>query len=166
MHILINKKYLTYNKYKVKCAIGKRGIGRKRKEGDLITPIGQYKIKYILYRKDRIKKLKSRFKKITIKKGMGWCDDPSSKKYNRLINLPFNYNYEKLFKKENIYDVVMVLDYNMNPIRKNKGSAIFIHVARKSLNKTKGCIAIKKKKLLEILEKIKKNTKVKIVNQI
>ncbi len=97
---------------------------------------------------------------------MGWCDDPSSKKYNRLINLPFNYNYEKLFKKENIYDVVMVLDYNMNPIRKNKGSAIFIHVARKSLNKTKGCIAIKKKKLLEILEKIKKNTKVKIVNQI
>ena len=97
---------------------------------------------------------------------MGWCDDPRSKKYNRLINLPFNYNYEKLFKKENIYDVVMVLDYNMNPIRKNKGSAIFIHVARKSLNKTKGCIAIKKKKLLEILEKIKKNTKVKIVNQI
>ena len=97
---------------------------------------------------------------------MGWCDDPSSKKYNRLINLPFNYNYEKLFKKENIYDIVMVLDYNMNPIRKNKGSAIFIHVARKSLNKTKGCIAIKKKKLLEILEKIKNNTKVKIVNQI
>ena len=166
MHISINKKYLTFKQYKVKCAIGKRGIGRKRKEGDLITPIGQYKIKYILYRKDRIKKLKSRFKKITIKKGMGWCDDPSSKKYNRLINLPFNYNYEKLFKKENIYDVVMVLDYNMNPIRKNKGSAIFIHVARKSLNKTKGCIAIKKKKLLEILEKIKKNTKVKIVNQI
>ena len=66
MHILINKKYLTYNKYKVKCAIGKRGIGRKRKEGDLITPIGQYKIKYILYRKDRIKKLKSRIKKIII----------------------------------------------------------------------------------------------------
>mgnify|MGYP001169618279 FL=1 len=97
---------------------------------------------------------------------MGWCDDPNSKKYNRLINLPFNYNYEKLFKKGNLYDIVIVLDYNMNPIRKNKGSAIFIHVARKSFNKTKGCIAIKKKKLLEILEKVKSNTKVKIVNQI
>tara|TARA_B100001093_G_scaffold17339_1_gene15799 strand:+ start:95 stop:595 length:501 start_codon:yes stop_codon:yes gene_type:complete len=166
MHILINKKYLTYNKYKVKCAIGKRGIGRKRKEGDLITPIGQYKIKYILYRKDRVKKLKSRIKKIIIKKDMGWCDDPRSKKYNRLINIPFNYNYEKLFKKRNLYDIVIVLDYNMNPIRKDKGSAIFIHVARKSFNKTKGCIAIKKKKLLEIIEKIKSNTKVKIVNQI
>ena len=57
MHILINKKYLTFKKYKAKCAIGKRGIGIKRKEGDLITPKGKYKIKYILYRKDRIKKI-------------------------------------------------------------------------------------------------------------
>ena len=52
MHILINSKYLTYNNYKVKCAIGKRGIGDKKKEGDLITPKGQFKIKYILYRND------------------------------------------------------------------------------------------------------------------
>ena len=59
MHILINKNYLIYNKYKVKCAIGKRGIGNKKKEGDLITPKGQFKIKYILYRKDRIKKIKN-----------------------------------------------------------------------------------------------------------
>ena len=55
MHILINKNYLTYNKLKVKCAIGKKGIGYKKKEGDLITPKGQFKIKYILYRKDRVK---------------------------------------------------------------------------------------------------------------
>ena len=64
MHILINKNYLTINNYKVKCAIGKRGIGYKKKEGDLMTPIGQYKIKYILYRKDRIKKITTRLKKI------------------------------------------------------------------------------------------------------
>ena len=43
MHIFINKKYLTYNKLKAKCAIGKKGIGYKKKEGDLITPIGQFK---------------------------------------------------------------------------------------------------------------------------
>ena len=55
MHILINKNYLTYNKLKVRCAIGKKGIGYKRKEGDLITPKGRFKIKYILYRKDRVK---------------------------------------------------------------------------------------------------------------
>ena len=67
MHILINNNYLTYNKFKVKCAIGKRGIGCKKKEGDLITPKGQFKIKYILYRKDRVK-ISSKLKKIVIKK--------------------------------------------------------------------------------------------------
>ena len=165
MHILINKKYLIYKQYKVKCALGKRGICRKKKEGDLITPIGQYKIKYILYRKDRIKKIKTKFKKIVIKKNMGWCNDPKSKDYNKLINLPFNYSYEELFRKENIYDIVLVLNYNMNPIKKNKGSAIFIHIAKKNYKKTEGCIAIKKIELLKIIKEIKINTKVKIEHQ-
>jgi len=79
MHILINKNYLTYKQYKVKCAVGKRGIGQKKREGDLITPTGLYKIKYVLYRKDRIKKIQSKLKKIIIKKGMGWCNDQTSK---------------------------------------------------------------------------------------
>ena len=165
MHILINKKYLTYGQYKVKCALGKRGIGYKKKEGDLITPKGQYKIKFILYRKDRLKKIQSKLKKVVIKKNMGWCDDPNSKKYNKLINLPFNFKYEKLFKKENTYDIILVLNYNMNPIRKNKGSAIFIHVAKKNYKKTKGCVATRKTHLLKLLKKIKINTKAKIVHQ-
>ena len=80
--------------YKAKCAIGKRGIDNKRKEGDLITPKGKYKIKYILYRKDRIKRIQSKIKKIAITKSMGWCDDPKSKDYNKLIKLPINYKYE------------------------------------------------------------------------
>ena len=165
MHILINKKYFTYNQYRVKCAIGKRGIGLKKKEGDFVTPIGQYKIKYILYRKDRIKKIKSKLKKIIIKKDMGWCNDPKSSKYNKLVNLPFNYSYEKLFKRENMYDIILVLNYNMRPIKKNKGSAIFIHIAKKNYKKTLGCIAIKRTDLLKILKKIKINTKVKIERQ-
>ena len=118
MHILINKKYLTYKNYKAKCAIGKRGIGYKKKEGDLITPIGKYKIKYVLYRKDRIKKFQTKFRKISIHKNMVWCDDSKSKKYNQLTFLPFNYNYEKLYRKDNIYDLILVLNYNMNPIKK------------------------------------------------
>ena len=165
MHITINKSYLTYKEYKVKCAIGKRGIGNKKKEGDLITPIGLYKIKYILYRKDRVKKLQSKLRKIAIEKNMGWCDDSKSKKYNQLIYLPFKFSYEKLFKKENIYDIILVLNYNMNPIKKNKGSAIFIHIANKNYKKTKGCIAIRKIQLLKILKKISINTKVKIEDQ-
>jgi len=67
MHILIYKNYLTYNKLKIKCAIGKKGIGYKRKEGDLITPLGEFNIKYILYRKDRVK-VSTKLKKRLLKK--------------------------------------------------------------------------------------------------
>ena len=162
MHILINKKYLTFNNYKAKCSVGKRGIGQKRKEGDLITPKGKYKIKYIMYRKDRVK-IQSKIKKIIIKKEMGWCDDPNSRNYNKIIKLPSSYKYEKLYKKENIYDIIVVLNYNMDPIVKNKGSAIFIHLARKNYSGTMGCIGLKKNDLLSILKKVTKKTKIKIV---
>ena len=165
MHIIIKNKFLIYNNYKVKCALGKRGIGNKKKEGDFITPKGVYKIKYILYRKDRIKKISTKFNKIVIKKNMGWCDDPRSSKYNQLITLPINYSHEKLYIKNNTYDIILVLNYNMSPIKKNKGSAIFIHIAKKNYNKTAGCIAIKKVNLIKILNIIKIYTKVKIESQ-
>ena len=165
MHIQISKNYLTFSKYKVKCALGKRGIGSKKKEGDLITPKGQYKIKYILYRKDRIPKLQTKLKKIEIKKNMGWCNDPRSKKYNQIILLPSKFTYEKLFRINNIYDVILVLNFNMSPIKKNKGSAIFIHISKKNYKKTEGCIAIKKKHILKLINKLNFKTKVMIGHQ-
>ncbi|MDC0433499.1 L,D-transpeptidase family protein [Pelagibacteraceae bacterium] len=163
MHIIIKKKYLVFNDYRVKCAIGKRGIKIKKKEGDLITPKGTYNISKLLYRKDRVKNLKSRLKKILINKNMGWCDDPRSKDYNKLIKIPFKYNYEKLYIKENIYDIILVLNYNMQPVKKDKGSAIFIHIAKQNFNPTKGCVAIRKKELRVILKMVNARTKVKII---
>tara|TARA_B100001121_G_scaffold65583_1_gene57634 strand:+ start:265 stop:765 length:501 start_codon:yes stop_codon:yes gene_type:complete len=165
MHIKINNNYLTYDKYRVKCALGKRGIGTKRMEGDKITPIGQYNIKFLLYRKDRVKNIKTKLKKIVIKKNMGWCDDSSSKNYNKLIRLPVKYKHEKLYKNDNSYDIILVLNYNMNPIKKNKGSAIFIHVTKKNYKKTLGCIAIRKISLLRIIKKLNKKSIVEISNQ-
>ena len=145
----------------MKCAIGKKGINYKKKEGDLVTPKGQFKIKYILYRKDKVK-ISTKLKKKVIKKNMGWCDDPKSNHYNKLIKLPFIYRHEKLYKKENIYDIILVLNYNMNPVKKNKGSAIFIHVAKNNFKKTEGCITIKKQSLIKLIKKINPSTKVKI----
>jgi L,D-peptidoglycan transpeptidase YkuD (ErfK/YbiS/YcfS/YnhG family) len=94
---------------------------------------------------------------------MGWCDDPKSKNYNQLIKLPTNYSYEKLFRKDNIYDLIVVLDYNMKPIIKNKGSAIFIHIAKKNFKRTAGCIALKKSNLKKLIRIIGRKTKV-IIN--
>ena len=162
--IIINKSgYLKYKDIKFKCALGKSGIGKKKIEGDNITPKGTFKIIKIYYRKDRITKINSAFKLIEVKKNMGWCDDPKSKKYNQLIKLPSKYRHEKLFRNDRIYDLILVLDYNMNPVIKNKGSAIFIHIAKNNYYKTEGCIALKKKNLIEIVSKIKRDTKI-IIN--
>jgi L,D-peptidoglycan transpeptidase YkuD (ErfK/YbiS/YcfS/YnhG family) len=162
MHIVIKNKYLVYKDYRIKCAVGKRGIGFKKKEGDLITPKGTYNLSGLLYRKDRVKNLKSNLKKNIINKSTGWCNDPKSKDYNKQIKLPFKYSHEKLYIRENIYDIILVLNYNMQPIKKNKGSAIFIHVAKKGFNPTQGCVAIKKKELRKIIKRINIRTKVKI----
>ena len=162
--IIINKSgYLKYKNLKFRCALGKAGISKKSVEGDHITPKGTYKVIRIYYRKDRIKKISSKFKLIEIKRNMGWCDDPKSKKYNQLIKLPNKYNHERLYRKDNVYDLILVLNYNMIPIVKNKGSAIFIHIAKKNYEKTAGCIALKKVHLVKLIEKINKKTKI-IIN--
>ena len=158
MHIYITNKKLSINHYKVKCAVGKRGIGIKRREGDLITPKGKYKIKCIYYRKDRVTNFKSKLPKFPILKDMGWCDDPASKKYNKLVKFPYQFRAEKFYRKDNVYDIVLVLNYNLNPIIKNKGSAIFIHIAKKDYKNTAGCIAISKRYLKKIVKIINKKT--------
>ena len=155
--IIINKSgYLKYKDFKFKCALGKSGIREKIKEGDNITPKGTFNVIKIYYRGDRVKKLSSKFTLTEITKNMGWCDDPKSKKYNQPIKLPTKYSHEILYRRENIYDLILVLNYNMKPTIKNKGSAIFIHVAKKNYKKTKGCIALKKTNLIYLVKKIKK----------
>ena len=158
--IIINKSgFIKYKKLKFKCALGKAGIGKKKREGDNVTPTGTFKIVKIYYRSDRVKKISSKLRLIEITKNMGWCDDPNSKNYNKLINLPSKYSHEKLFKKNNIYDIIVVLNYNMKPVVKNKGSAIFIHVAKKNINQLKDVLLLKKiiyknsyQKLVKILK--------------
>jgi L,D-peptidoglycan transpeptidase YkuD (ErfK/YbiS/YcfS/YnhG family) len=162
--IIINKSgYLKYRDFKFKCALGKAGIGNKKYEGDNITPKGDFRIVKIYYRKDRLKKLHSKFTLTEITKGMGWCDDPKSRKYNHPIKLPTKYSHEILYRRGNIYDLILVLNYNMKPTIKNKGSAIFIHVAKKNYKKTAGCVALKKADLVLLVKEINKNTKV-IIN--
>jgi L,D-peptidoglycan transpeptidase YkuD (ErfK/YbiS/YcfS/YnhG family) len=142
--------------------LGKAGIKKKEKEGDNVTPRGIFKITRMYYRPDRIKNIVTEIKKIKIIKNMAWCDDPSSTLYNQQIKLPNKFNHEKLYRNDDLYDLILVLNYNTNPIIKNKGSAIFVHIAKKNYKKTKGCIALKKKHLIELISKIKKNTKIKI----
>jgi L,D-peptidoglycan transpeptidase YkuD (ErfK/YbiS/YcfS/YnhG family) len=161
--IIVKKSgYLKYKNLKFRCALGKGGIKQKEREGDFITPKGKFKLIKIYYRSDRIKKINSSLKKIKIKKKMGWCDDVISNYYNKQIKINKKISHEKLHRKDNVYDIIVVLNYNLNPIIKGKGSAIFLHVAKKNYNKTQGCIALKKNELLSLISKIKKNTQIRI----
>ena len=163
MIIVKESGHLTFKNLKFRCALGKAGIGKKIREGDSITPRGIFKLVKVFYRADKIKNLQTSLKKIRIKKNMGWCDDSKSKFYNKLIRLPSNFGCEKLYRSDRLYDLVVVLNYNLNPIIKNRGSAIFIHVAKKTFKKTEGCIALNKENLINLLSVIRKNTKIKII---
>jgi len=154
--------FLTFYKNKFKCSFGKNGFTKNKKEGDLKTPLGCFKILRCYYRSDRLKKPIANIRCIKITKTMGWCDDPLSPKYNRLIRLPYNYHHEKFFKKDHTYDLMLVLNYNSNPVRKYYGSAIFIHIAKRNFKPTLGCIALRKEDLIFLVKKIHYNTVVKI----
>ena len=162
MNIKINKNHLLYKGYKLKCCVGKSGVKKVKKEGDLATPKGTFKLGLLYYRKDRIKISMCKIKKKIIKKNMGWCNDIRSKKYNKEVNLPFNYSSEKLYKKENVYDLFLIIKYNTNPIIKKRGSAIFLHIAKKNYKPTQGCVAISKKDFLKILPLIDNETSISI----
>ena len=163
MIIVKRSENLLFKNLKFKCSLGKNGVTQNKVEGDKCTPSGIYRLKQVFYRADRIKKFTTNIKKIKIKKNMGWCDDSSSKRYNQLIRVPSKFSHEKLYRKDGIYDIIVVLNYNMNPVIKKKGSAIFMHIAKKNYSKTLGCIGLKKNDLLEILNKVKKNNKIKII---
>ena len=162
MNIIIKKHFLLYKGYKLKCSIGKSGLTNFKKEGDLATPKGLFKLGLLYYRKDRIKSLKCKIKKKVIKRSMGWCDDSRSKKYNREIYFPFKYSAEKLYRRDRIYDIFINVKYNHSPIVKEKGSAIFLHLCNKKYKPTSGCVAILQKDFLKILPLINYSTKILI----
>jgi len=162
MNIIIKNHLLLYRGYKIKCSIGKLGLTNAKNEGDLTTPKGLFKIGCLYYREDRIKSLNCKIKKKVIKENMGWCDDPKSKNYNKEVKLPFSFRTEKLFRKNRIYDLLINIKYNQNPIRKKKGSAIFLHLTNSKYLATKGCVAILRKDFLKILPLITSKTKILI----
>jgi len=163
MIILIkNKHTIKIDDFIFKCCIGKNGGTKFKKEGDLKTPKGTFEIENLYYRKDRIKKPKTKIKCVVIKKNMGWCDDISSKKYyNKLINNKLKLHHERLFRKDHRYDLFIPIKYNFKKVIPGKGSCIFLHLTN-NYKPTAGCVALNKKDFIIMLKLINKKTKIKI----
>ena len=160
MNIKIKKNgFLTYKNFKYKCSLGYKGLKTKQKEGDEVTPKGRYTLGKLYYRKDRIKNIFTKLEKKIITKKIGWCHDVNSVYYNKEIKIPSKLKHEKLHRKDHRYDILIVINYNKNPIIAGKGSAIFLHLTT-NYKQTKGCVAIIKKDLIKLLKFINKRTKI------
>lgn len=149
------------------CALGKKGVSEIKQEGDDKSPIGQFNLRSIYYRYDKLKKpIYSKVPLMALLKEDGWCDDPNDEAYNKAVMLPYHASAESLWREDDLYDILVVLGYNDNPIVKGKGSAIFMHVARDLEDDgylgTEGCVSLKKEDLLELLPSLTPETSLKI----
>jgi L,D-peptidoglycan transpeptidase YkuD (ErfK/YbiS/YcfS/YnhG family) len=125
-----------------RAAIGPSGIGVKGGEGDGITPLGAFPVRQIFYRADRIAKPDTKLPLRALETNDGWCDAPDDPNYNRLVKLPYLASAEQMWRQDHLYDLVVVLGYNDDPVVPGKGSAIFLHLARPDYSHTQGCVAL------------------------
>ena len=145
-----------------RAAIGPGGVGIKGGEGDGITPRGAFPVREIFYRADRIAKPVTKLLLRATKEDDGWCDAPDDPNYNRLVKLPYPASAENLWRQDHLYDLVVVLGYNDDPVVKGLGSAIFLHVARPDFSATHGCVALSRDDALAAIAQLEPGDQVVI----
>ncbi len=153
------------------CALGRQGIALIKSEGDMKTPKGNFPLRTVFYRYDKLSKpIYTKVPMMALLEEDGWCDDPDDRAYNQSVMLPYHASAECLWRDDDVYDVIVVLGHNDDPIEPGRGSAIFLHVAREisndtgeTLEGTEGCIALRKRDLLEILPILSPETTLKVV---
>ena len=134
------------------CAVGRSGLASNKQEGDGTTPIGCFPMRYLLFRPDRMDPPETNGLAVrAVAPQLGWCDAPEDPAYNQPINLPYPASAERLWREDDLYDLLVVLGYNDNPPLAGRGSAIFLHIARPDLSPTEGCIALRRSDLLQVL---------------
>ena len=164
MDLLVKNNHLFLKNKKLQCALGINGLTDNKKEGDLSTPSGTFRFNKVYYRADKLGKMNFKINSSVIQTNDGWCDDQESEFYNRFIQFPFSDSAEHLYRDDDVYDIICVLDYNTSPIIYGRGSAIFLHVAKPNFVGTEGCIAIEKEPLIEIATNITTKSRIVIEN--
>ena len=164
MDLLVKNNHLFLKNRKLQCALGINGLTDNKKEGDLSTPSGTFRFNKVYYRADKLGKMYFQINSSVIQTNDGWCDDQESEFYNRFIQFPFSDSAEHLYRDDDVYDIICVLDYNTSPIIYGRGSAIFLHVAKPNFVGTEGCVAIEKEPLIEIATNITINSRIIIEN--
>jgi L,D-peptidoglycan transpeptidase YkuD (ErfK/YbiS/YcfS/YnhG family) len=136
------------------CALGRTGRTLRKREGDGATPAGRWALREVLYRPDRMRRPRTRLAVVPLRPWQGWCDAPRDRNYNRLVRYPYPASAEPLWREDGLYDIVVVLEYNICPRVRGRGSAVFLHVARPGLSPTEGCVALARDHLLQLLARL------------
>ena len=145
------------------CALGKCGIRALKREGDGATPLGTFRILSGFYRGDHVRLRSAALPMTPLSSRSGWCDDVSDRNYNRFVDLPYPASHETMLRKDALYDLVLVLDYNIVPRKKRLGSAIFFHVARAGYEPTEGCVALPFAVLNKMLPHLSSRTMLRVI---
>jgi L,D-peptidoglycan transpeptidase YkuD (ErfK/YbiS/YcfS/YnhG family) len=132
-------------------ALGRGGIRADKREGDGGTPRGRFKLLRLWWRQDRLPYLRSSLPMQAIRKDDGWCEDPRDRNYNRPVKLSPSSAADRLWREDHLYDLIVELDHNTCPRIPYRGSAVFIHFARKDFTPTAGCVALKRGDLQKLL---------------
>jgi L,D-peptidoglycan transpeptidase YkuD (ErfK/YbiS/YcfS/YnhG family) len=138
----------------LRCALGRAGITRAKREGDGATPAGSHELLSIQTRRGRFSLAGVRLPHRFTRRGDIWCDDPRSQLYNRPLRAPLRLSHEELWRADRLYDVVGVLDYNIAPRVLGRGSAIFFHIATEELRPTAGCVALRARDMAKLLPRL------------
>jgi L,D-peptidoglycan transpeptidase YkuD (ErfK/YbiS/YcfS/YnhG family) len=133
-----------------RCAVGRAGVRRDKVEGDGATPAGVFPLRALLFRPDRLQRVQTGLPVHAIAPDDGWCDDPAHPAYNRAVKLPFPASHEELWRRDHLYDLVIVVGHNDAPPISGKGSAVFLHVAAPDYAATAGCVALALPDLLAV----------------
>lgn len=138
----------------VRCALGPSGVvpASEKREGDGATPAGLWPIREVFYRPDRGHTPVTRLPVRALAPQDGWCDSPDDLAYNRAVSLPYPASAEALWREDHIYDIIVVLGHNDDPVVTGLGSAIFLHISRPDYSPTQGCVAISRSDLEALLE--------------
>lgn len=145
---------LLWRGEKMKCTLGRSGVSGDKREGDGATPVGAFPIREIFYRADRVEEVEFVLPARPIGEDDGWCDDPGDPAYNRLLRLPYPARHERMWREDNLYDIVVVLGYNDDPPVSGKGSGIFLHAASGDYAPTEGCVAVSMADLVALVQEI------------
>jgi len=150
----------------VSCALGRSGVSASKHEGDGATPIGVFPLLRLFWRRDKVSSIDTKLPHQDINVDDGWCDDPAHPNYNQLIKLPFDASHERMWRDDDLYDLVIEVGHNNDPVVPGHGSAVFIHIAKPDYSPTEGCIAIAKKDFLRLLPKWSAATNIEIFDAI